>query len=126
MAQSISSCPISGVCWSAHCPDPPTIESQLMDTLNSEVLAASARSIRRTPFVWKFWGTAFWGLIVFAAMFVGQMAVLAGLLLWREGPGGIGPALPPLGGGPANFLFLAVGGAAVPVPPWGGVPLSGP
>src|SRR4051812_50044835 len=119
MAQSISSCPISGVCWSAHCPDPPTIESQLMDTLNSEVLAASARSIRRTPFVWKFWGTAFWGLIVFAAMFVGQMAVLAGLLLWRVGAGGGGEGPPLFGGGGACF-FSRWGGGAVRLVPAGG------
>src|SRR4051794_41828949 len=91
-----------------------------MDTLNSEVLAASAPSIRRTPFVWKFWGTAFWGLIVFAAMFAGQMAVLAGLLLWRGGPGGQGAGHRPFGGGAAIFSFLANGGSAGPRSPWGG------
>ena len=27
--------------------------------------------------VWKFWGTVLWGLFVFAAMFLGQVALIA-------------------------------------------------
>ena len=30
---------------------------------------------QRPPRIWKFWGTALWGLFIFAAMFVGQLAV---------------------------------------------------
>src|SRR4051794_41950100 len=97
-----------------------------MDTLNSEVLAASAPSIRRTPFVWKFWGTAFWGLIVFAAMFVGQMAVLAGLLLWRVGPAGMESAIHLVFGGPAFLFVYTAGVPAVLLFVGGGVPLLGP
>lgn len=41
---------------------------------------------RRTPRIWKFWGTAGWGLFVFAAMFIGQMAVVAWFLVQQEGP----------------------------------------
>ena len=26
--------------------------------------------------IWKFWGTTLWGLFIFAAMFVGQVAVI--------------------------------------------------
>lgn len=39
-----------------------------------------------SPRVWKFWGTAFWGFVVFAAMFVGQIAVVAFFVLRRGGP----------------------------------------
>ena len=31
----------------------------------------------RPPRVWKFWGTTLWGLFIFAAMFLGQIAVVA-------------------------------------------------
>jgi CAAX protease family protein len=56
-----------------------------MDSLNpqspivSEPLAASG------PRVWKFWGTAFWGLVVFAAMFLGQIAVVGWFMLRQGG-----------------------------------------
>ena len=35
----------------------------------------------RAPRVWGFWGTAFWGLLVFAAMFAGQFTVLGFFLI---------------------------------------------
>ena len=38
----------------------------------------------RPPRVWKFWGTAIWGLVVFAAMFAGQMLV-AGYFVLMQG-----------------------------------------
>ncbi len=41
---------------------------------------------RRAPRVWKFWGTAAWGLFIFAAMFIGQIAVVAWFLVQQEGP----------------------------------------
>jgi hypothetical protein len=37
------------------------------------------------PRVWKFWGSALWGLVVFAAMFVGQIGVVILLVLKRGG-----------------------------------------
>src|ERR1700759_3542966 len=39
----------------------------------------------RAPNVWGFWGTVFWGLIVFVAMFVGQIAVVLFFVLKRGG-----------------------------------------
>ena len=50
-------------------------------------LAAIERHVapRRRPFVWRFWGTAFWGLFIFAAMFVGQIAVVAWFVLRQGG-----------------------------------------
>jgi membrane protease YdiL (CAAX protease family) len=63
-------------------------ESPLMDSL--EVVGPDAVTpvvpSLRPPKVWKFWGTALWGLFVFAAMFVGQLAVVAWLVLWQGGP----------------------------------------
>jgi membrane protease YdiL (CAAX protease family) len=38
------------------------------------------------PRVWKFWGTTFWGFVVFAAMFVGQLAVVGWFLLRQSEP----------------------------------------
>jgi membrane protease YdiL (CAAX protease family) len=59
-----------------------------MDSLDPQSPAALAPAFpaTRTPRVWKFWGTAFWGLVVFAAMFVGQIAVVAWFMLRHGGP----------------------------------------
>jgi hypothetical protein len=56
-----------------------------MDSLDPASSAASALVVR-PPRVWNFWGTALWGLIVFAAMFAGQMAVVAWFVLLGEAP----------------------------------------
>jgi membrane protease YdiL (CAAX protease family) len=64
-----------------------TIESQFMDTLEvpaDPVAPVPVIQIPRPPRVWKFWGTTLWGLLVVAAMFMGQLAVMA-WLLWQEG-----------------------------------------
>jgi CAAX protease family protein len=56
-----------------------------MDSLNLEnpPLLVRPECPRR---VWKFWGTALWGLFIFAAMFVGQIAVVIFFLLKGGGP----------------------------------------
>jgi membrane protease YdiL (CAAX protease family) len=56
-----------------------------MDSLNPES-PAIVTSAPRPPKVWKFWGTALWGLFVFAAMFAGQIAVVAFFMVWQGGP----------------------------------------
>ena len=56
-----------------------------MDSLNPAVPPITVIS-PRAPRIWKFWGTALWGLFIFAAMFVGQIAVVAWFVLIREGP----------------------------------------
>ncbi|HKH01367.1 MAG TPA: CPBP family intramembrane glutamate endopeptidase, partial [Bradyrhizobium sp.] len=91
-----------------------------MDSLNPEVLATSApaTSILRVPRIWKFWGTAVWGLIVFGAMFVGQMAVLAWLLLRRDGPIDMGAAIHLVGGGLTISLSVITGVPAVLAALW--------
>ena len=57
-----------------------------MDSLDpaSPIAAAIETASEPVPRVWKFWGTAFWGFVVFAAMFVGQLAVV-GWFLFRQG-----------------------------------------
>jgi membrane protease YdiL (CAAX protease family) len=57
-----------------------------MDSLDPASPAAATIDVasRRTRSVWKFWGTAFWGFVVFAAMFIGQLAVV-GWFLFRQG-----------------------------------------
>jgi membrane protease YdiL (CAAX protease family) len=57
-----------------------------MDSLNPESPVAAEPPATSGPRVWKFWGTAFWGLVVFAAMFVGQIAVVAWFVLRQDGP----------------------------------------
>jgi uncharacterized protein len=57
-----------------------------MDSLSPESSAALAPAADLRPRVWKFWGTAFWGFIVFVAMFVGQIAVVGWFMLRLNGP----------------------------------------
>ena len=57
-----------------------------MDSLNPESSAIAAPALTSSPRVWKFWGTTFWGFVVFAAMFVGQLAVVGWFLLRQSEP----------------------------------------
>jgi membrane protease YdiL (CAAX protease family) len=59
-----------------------------MDSLDpaSPVAAAIDVASQPAPGVWKFWGTAFWGFVVFAAMFVGQLAVVGWFLFRQSDP----------------------------------------
>src|SRR5712664_998998 len=91
-----------------------------MDSLNSEVPPASAAVIpaQRAPRIWKFWGTALWGLFVFAAMFVGQIAVVAWFVLRQEGPFDVAAAIHVLGGGLTISLSVIMGLPAVLAALW--------
>jgi membrane protease YdiL (CAAX protease family) len=91
-----------------------------MDSLNSEVPAASAPVIptSRPPRIWKFWGTALWGLFIFAAMFVGQIAVVAWFILRRDGPIDVAAAIHVLGGGLTISLSVIMGLPAVLAALW--------
>jgi membrane protease YdiL (CAAX protease family) len=91
-----------------------------MDSLNSEVPPASAVVIptQRPPRIWKFWGTALWGLFIFAAMFVGQIAVVAWFVLMREGPIDIAAAIHVVGGGLTISLSVIMGLPAVLAALW--------
>ncbi len=56
-----------------------------MDSLDPASPVALASPVWRAPRVWKFWATVLWGLVVFGAMFAGQMAVVAWLALRDHG-----------------------------------------
>jgi membrane protease YdiL (CAAX protease family) len=57
-----------------------------MDSLNPDSPIVAEPPVTPGPRVWKFWGTAFWGLVVFIAMFIGQLAVVAWFLFRQDGP----------------------------------------
>jgi membrane protease YdiL (CAAX protease family) len=92
----------------------------MMDTLNSESPAALTPVIpvQRPPRIWKFWGTALWGLFVFAAMFAGQIAVVAWFVLQREGPINMAAATHVIGGGLTISLSVIMGLPAVLAALW--------
>src|SRR5271169_6203227 len=86
-----------------------------MDSLDpaSPVALAPAVPGKRPPGIWKFWGTALWGLVAFAAMFAGQMVVVAWFVLREEGPLDVAGATHVLGGGLTISLSVITGLPAV-------------
>jgi membrane protease YdiL (CAAX protease family) len=94
------------------------IESQLMDSLNPEHPPVTAALAERRPLVWKFWGTALWGLFVFAAMFIGQIAVVAWFVLRQGGPIDVATAVHVVGGGITISLSVITGLPAVLAALW--------
>jgi membrane protease YdiL (CAAX protease family) len=105
----------------------PLVESQLMDSLQTPAEPAApmpAIKTPRPPRIWKFWGTALWGLFVFAAMFVGQIAVVAWFVLRRPGPIDVAAAINVLGGGLTISLSVIMGLPAVLAALWVAIGLS--
>jgi uncharacterized protein len=86
-----------------------------MDSLNSEVPSVVVPVVPIQPprKIWMFWGTALWGLFVFAAMFVGQLAVVAWFVLRREGPIDLAAAIHVVGNGLTISLSVITGLPAV-------------
>jgi hypothetical protein len=91
-----------------------------MDSLNTDLVAGSPPllPVQRAPRVLTFWGTALWGLIVFAAMFVGQMAVVGWFVLRQEGPFDVAAAIHVLGAGLTISLSVIMGLPAVLAALW--------
>ena len=91
-----------------------------MDSLNSEVLTSPAPVIpvQPPPRIWKFWGTALWGLVIFAAMFAGQMAVVAWFVLRHGWPIDMAAAIHVVGGGLTISLSVMMGLPAVLAAMW--------
>jgi uncharacterized protein len=98
-----------------------------MDSLDptSPAALASHASAGRPPRIWKFWGTALWGLVVFGAMFAGQMAVVTWFVLREEGPPDIAAAVHVLGGGLTISLSVITGLPAVLGALWIAIRMSG-
>jgi len=91
-----------------------------MDFLDPEGPAALTPVIptQRHQRIWKFWGTALWGLFVFAALFAGQIAVVAWFVLRREGPIDMAAAIHVVGGGLTISLSVMMGLPAVLAALW--------
>src|SRR5437660_9817426 len=79
---------------------------------------------QRPPRIWKFWGTALWGLFIFAAMFIGQIGVVAWFMLRRGGPIDISAAVHVVGAGLTISLSVIMGLPAVLVALWIAIRLS--
>jgi membrane protease YdiL (CAAX protease family) len=94
------------------------LESRLMDSLNPEYPPVTITPAQRQPRIWKFWGTALWGLFVFAAMFVGQIAVVAYFVLRQDGPIDMAAAIHVVGGGLTLALSVIMGLPAVLLALW--------
>jgi membrane protease YdiL (CAAX protease family) len=78
----------------------------------------------RSPRIWKFWGTALWGLFIFVMMFVGQIAVVAWFVLRREGPVDMAAAIHVVGGGLTISLSVIMGLPAVLAALWLAIRMS--
>jgi uncharacterized protein len=57
-----------------------------MDSLNPDHPPLTVTPAHEAPRVWKFWGTAIWGIVIFAAMFVGQISAMVLLVVQRGLP----------------------------------------
>jgi uncharacterized protein len=98
-----------------------------MSSLESPASAAApipAIQIPRPPRIWKFWGTALWGLFIFAAMSVGQIAVVAWFVFRREGPIDIAATIHVVGGGLTISLSVIMGLPAVLIGLWAAIRTS--
>ncbi|MGH6702015.1 MAG: CPBP family intramembrane glutamic endopeptidase, partial [Bradyrhizobium sp.] len=80
--------------------------------------------LQRPPWFGKFWETALWGLFIFAAMFVGQLAVVAWFVLRQAGPFDYASAIQVLGGGVTISLSVITGLPAVLAAVWVPIRLS--
>src|SRR5580704_10311278 len=95
-----------------------------MDSLNPAHPPITVIPTSRAPRIWKFWGTSLWGLLVFAAMFVGQAAVVAYFILVRNGPIDLNAAKEVAGGGVTISLSVIMGLPAVLAALWLAIRLS--
>jgi uncharacterized protein len=96
-----------------------------LDPASPAAPATSASPVQRPPRIWKFWGTALWGLLIFAAMFAGQMAVVAWFVLRQDGPIDMAAAIHVVGGGLTISLSVIAGLPAVLAALWLATRMSG-
>jgi membrane protease YdiL (CAAX protease family) len=89
-----------------------------MDSLESSATLTPIIAVQRPPRIWKFWGTTLWGLFVFAAMFVGQISVVAWFIFWHDGPIDVAAAIHVIGGGLTISLSVITGLPAVLAALW--------
>ncbi len=97
-----------------------------MDSLDPVNPPVAITPERVAPRVWNFWGTVLWGLVVFAAMFVGQIAVV--ILFVLKGGGEIDQAAmirAVAGSGTAISLSVIAGLPAVLLALWLAIRFTG-
>jgi membrane protease YdiL (CAAX protease family) len=98
-----------------------------MDSLESPADSTAPTPVivtQRPSRIWKFWGTALWGLFIFAAMFAGQIAVVGWFVLRREGPFDMASAIHVVGGGLTISLSVIMGLPAVLAALWVAIRVS--
>jgi uncharacterized protein len=98
-----------------------------MDTFETPAEPAAPTLVVETPRpprIWKFWGTALWGLFIFAAMFVGQLAVVAWFVVRQEGPLDLAAAIHVVSSGLTISLSVIMGLPAVLGALWVAIRLS--
>jgi hypothetical protein len=89
-----------------------------MDTLTPELPPVIDAPAQRPPRIWKFWGTALWGLFIFGGMFVGQVGVIGYFVLRQGGAIDMAQAIRVVGGGLTISLSVIMGLPAVLVAAW--------
>ena len=104
------------------------LKAQFMDYLEVPIDPTAKAAVIRTrcpPRIWKFWGTALWGLFIFAAMFAGQFAVVAWFVLRQEGPSDlVAAATHVVGSGLTVALSVIIGLPAVLAALWIAIRIS--
>ena len=95
-----------------------------MDSLNPEHPPVTVTPAPRQPRIWKFWGTSLWGVVVFAAMFLGQLTVIGYLLLRQDGPIDFNSLKTVAAGGSTISLSVMMGLPAVLAVLWAAIRLS--
>jgi uncharacterized protein len=88
-----------------------------MDSLSPAQTSALIAPVERRPRIWKFWGTALWGLFIFAGMFIGQATVIAYFVL-RQGSMDLAAAIQVVGAGLTISLSVIMGLPAVLLAAW--------
>jgi membrane protease YdiL (CAAX protease family) len=89
-----------------------------MDALDPASSAAMIQPLRREPRIFGFWGTLLWGAVIFAAMFVGQIAVLGYFVLVHGGSFELKSAAQIAGQGVTISLSVVTGLLAVLLALW--------
>lgn len=81
-----------------------------MDSLNPENGSVAIDPLRRQPRVWAFWETGLWGVLIFIAMFIGQMTVLAFFLVKRGDLSNLGGAVEAVAGSGLALALSVIAG----------------
>src|SRR5262245_32117988 len=89
------------------------IERQSIHTLSLEQPPATITPAPQRRRIWKFWGTALWGLFIAAAMLAGQIAVIVYVIMQQEGQFDTAAAAKLIGSGLTLSISVITGLVAV-------------